>query len=73
MYNNKYFTVFKIVFLITGLTMVQRVATDERPFESPSSEESGLGRSDSPSDDSEPEAALVNNYHFLQNQYVIRL
>ncbi|CAH0720127.1 unnamed protein product, partial [Brenthis ino] len=39
--------------------MVQRVATDERPFESPSSEESGLGRSDSPSDDSEPEAALV--------------
>nr|QHN70702.1 karmoisin-like [Limenitis arthemis astyanax] len=38
--------------------MVQRVATDERPFESPSSEESGLGR-DSPTDDSEPEAALV--------------
>ncbi|XP_050348609.1 monocarboxylate transporter 3 isoform X2 [Nymphalis io] len=39
--------------------MVQRVATDERPFETPSSDESGLGRSDSPSDDSEPEAALV--------------
>ncbi|CAK1555410.1 unnamed protein product [Leptosia nina] len=39
-------------------TMVQRVATDERPFETPSSDESGLGR-DSPTDDSEPEAALV--------------
>ncbi|XP_068633944.1 monocarboxylate transporter 12 [Battus philenor] len=39
--------------------MVVRVATDERPFETPSSDESGLGRSDSPSDDSEPEAALV--------------
>ncbi|XP_041979886.1 uncharacterized protein LOC121733638 [Aricia agestis] len=39
--------------------MVQRVATDERPFETPSSDESGLGRSDSPSDESEPEAALV--------------
>ncbi|XP_045485453.1 uncharacterized protein LOC110992576 isoform X1 [Pieris rapae] len=38
--------------------MVQRVATDERPFETPSSDESGLGR-DSPTDDSEPEAALV--------------
>ncbi|KPI94056.1 PREDICTED: monocarboxylate transporter 3 [Papilio xuthus] len=39
--------------------MVVRVATDERPFETPSSDESGLGRSDSPSDDVEPEAALV--------------
>ncbi|XP_072932577.1 monocarboxylate transporter 12 [Epargyreus clarus] len=39
--------------------MVQRVATDERPFETPSSDESGLGRSDSPTDDSEPEAALA--------------
>ncbi|VVC92018.1 unnamed protein product [Leptidea sinapis] len=39
-------------------TMVQRVATDERPFETPSSDESGLGR-DTPDDDSEPEAALV--------------
>ncbi|XP_045498925.1 monocarboxylate transporter 2 isoform X2 [Colias croceus] len=38
--------------------MVQRVATDERPFETPSSDESGLGR-DTPTDDSEPEAALV--------------
>ncbi|VVC92022.1 unnamed protein product [Leptidea sinapis] len=38
--------------------MVQRVATDERPFETPSSDESGLGR-DTPDDDSEPEAALV--------------
>ncbi|XP_032516484.1 monocarboxylate transporter 3 isoform X1 [Danaus plexippus] len=42
-----------------GYTMVQRVATDERPFETPSSDESGLGRSDSPSEDLEPEAALV--------------
>ncbi|XP_045769561.1 monocarboxylate transporter 2 isoform X1 [Maniola jurtina] len=42
-----------------GFTMVHRVATDERPFETPSSDESGMGRSDSPSDDSEPEAALV--------------
>lgn len=40
--------------------MVQRVATDERPFETPSSDESGLGRSDSPSEDLEPEAALVS-------------
>ncbi|XP_028165824.1 monocarboxylate transporter 10 isoform X2 [Ostrinia furnacalis] len=40
-------------------TMVVRVATDERPFETPSSDESGMGRSDSPSDDVEPEAALV--------------
>lgn len=40
--------------------MVQRVATDERPFETPSSDESGLGRSDSPSEESEPEAALVS-------------
>ncbi|XP_052740869.1 monocarboxylate transporter 9 isoform X2 [Bicyclus anynana] len=39
--------------------MVHRVATDERPFETPSSDESGMGRSDSPSDESEPEAALV--------------
>ncbi|CAG9787870.1 unnamed protein product [Diatraea saccharalis] len=39
-------------------TMVVRVATDERPFETPSSDESGMGRSDSPSD-AEPEAALV--------------
>ncbi|XP_004932688.1 monocarboxylate transporter 7 [Bombyx mori] len=39
--------------------MVVRVATDERPFESPSSDESGLGRSDSPSENTEPEAALV--------------
>lgn len=39
--------------------MVVRVATDERPFESPSSDESGLGRSDSPSEDTEPEAALA--------------
>ncbi|XP_075975046.1 monocarboxylate transporter 14 [Anticarsia gemmatalis] len=39
--------------------MVVRVATDERPFETPSSDESGLGRSDSPSEDTEPEAALV--------------
>ncbi|XP_049872732.1 monocarboxylate transporter 3 [Pectinophora gossypiella] len=39
--------------------MVVRVATDERPFETPSSDESGLGRSDSPSEESEPEAALV--------------
>ncbi|XP_026749154.1 monocarboxylate transporter 2 [Galleria mellonella] len=39
--------------------MVVRVATDERPLETPSSDESGLGRSDSPSDDTEPEAALV--------------
>ncbi|KAM3964962.1 monocarboxylate transporter 14 isoform 1-T3 [Aphomia sociella] len=39
--------------------MVVRVATDERPFETPSSDESGLGRSDSPSEDAEPEAALV--------------
>lgn len=39
--------------------MVVRVATDERPFETPSSDESGLGRSDSPSEDHEPEAALV--------------
>ncbi|XP_038213868.1 monocarboxylate transporter 10 [Zerene cesonia] len=38
--------------------MVQRVATDERPFETPSSDESGLGR-DTPTDDPEPEAALV--------------
>ncbi|KAI8421597.1 hypothetical protein MSG28_009610 [Choristoneura fumiferana] len=37
--------------------MVVRVATDERPFETPSSDESGLGR-DSPSEESEPEAAL---------------
>lgn len=47
--------------------MVQRVATDERPFESPSSEESGLGRSDSPSDDSEPEAALVSTAKYYYN------
>lgn len=40
--------------------MVVRVATDERPFESPSSDESGLGRSDSPSENTEPEAALVS-------------
>ncbi|VVC92017.1 unnamed protein product [Leptidea sinapis] len=40
-------------------TMVQRVATDERPFETPSSDESGLGR-DTPDDDSEPEAALAS-------------
>ncbi|KAJ0183184.1 hypothetical protein K1T71_001160 [Dendrolimus kikuchii] len=39
--------------------MVVRVATDERPFETPSSDESGIGRSDSPSEDTEPEAALV--------------
>lgn len=39
--------------------MVARVATDEQPFETRSSDESGLGRSDSPSDDVEPEAALV--------------
>ncbi|XP_060801493.1 uncharacterized protein LOC106137323 [Amyelois transitella] len=39
--------------------MVVRVATDERPLETPSSDESGLGRSDSPSEDAEPEAALV--------------
>ncbi|XP_063362476.1 monocarboxylate transporter 2 isoform X2 [Cydia amplana] len=38
--------------------MVVRVATDERPLETPSSDESGLGR-DSPSEESEPEAALV--------------
>lgn len=42
--------------------MVQRVATDERPFETRSSDESGLGRSDSPSEDTEPEAALVSFY-----------
>lgn len=40
--------------------MVQRVATDERPFETPSSDESGMGRSDSPSEESQPEAALVS-------------
>lgn len=40
--------------------MVQRVATDERPLETPSSDESGLGRSDSPSEESQPEAALVS-------------
>lgn len=39
--------------------MVVRVATDEQPFETRSSDESGLGRSDSPSEDAEPEAALV--------------
>lgn len=39
--------------------MVVRVATDERPFETPSSDESGLGR-DSPSEEPEPEAALVS-------------
>lgn len=42
--------------------MVVRVATDERPFETPSSDESGMGRSDSPSEDTEPEAALVSSY-----------
>ncbi|KAJ2951046.1 hypothetical protein O0L34_g5422 [Tuta absoluta] len=39
--------------------MVQRVATDERPFETPSSDESGMGRSDSPSEESEPDAGVV--------------
>ncbi|KAL4709462.1 hypothetical protein ACJJTC_019759 [Scirpophaga incertulas] len=38
--------------------MVVRVEADERPLETPSSDESGMGRSDSPSD-AEPEAALV--------------
>lgn len=48
--------------------MVQRVATDERPFETPSSDESGLGRSDSPSEESQPEAALVSTVtHWYNN------
>lgn len=47
--------------------MVQRVATDEQPFETPSSDESGLGRSDSPSEESEPEAALVSTISLWHN------
>lgn len=51
---------FKLKSIFTfRFKMVVRVATDERPFETPSSDESGLGR-DSPSEEPEPEAALVS-------------
>ncbi|CAH2084906.1 unnamed protein product [Euphydryas editha] len=50
--------------------MVQGVATDERPLETPSSDESGLGR-DSPSDDSEPEAALVTYRPYINTIIVL--
>lgn len=55
--------VTNLFFFVTASTMVVRVATDERPFETPSSDESGLGRSDSPSEDTEPEAALVSIFY----------